>query len=76
MSDDGWIPKGTDGKLLEGTPWDFYITQMYFMTTTMTTIGYGDISAAKYPVVDIGYYDNMALIFFLQFIAILTFSLI
>ena len=44
------------------------------MTTTMTTIGYGDISAQKYP--DYSSPDNMALISFLQFFAIFTFSLI
>ena len=44
------------------------------MATTMTTIGYGDYSAAKYP--DYDSPDNMCLIFFLQFIAIFTFSLI
>ena len=47
---------------------------MYFMTTTMTTIGYGDYNAQKYP--DYPEPDNMALIFFLQVMAIGTFSLI
>lgn len=51
-----------------------YIGQMYFMTTTMTTIGYGDYGAVMYP--ETTEPDNMALIFFLQFIAIFTFSLI
>ena len=40
----------------------------------MTTIGYGDIVAAKYPDYPNG--DNMALVFFLEFMAIFTFSLI
>ena len=45
------------------------------MTTTMTTIGYGDNNAAKH---DSGYEkgNNMALICFLQVMAIFTFSLI
>lgn len=47
---------------------------MYFMSATMTTIGYGEINAAKYP--DYSESDNMMLICFLQFVAILTFSLI
>mmetsp|Transcript_1162 Transcript_1162/g.1535 ORF Transcript_1162/g.1535 Transcript_1162/m.1535 type:complete len:147 (+) Transcript_1162:167-607(+) len=56
------------------SPMDFYISQMYQMTTTMTTIGYGDMNAAKVPEYENS--DNMTLIFFLQFIAIFTFSLI
>lgn len=40
----------------------------------MTTIGYGDFNAVNLP--DYDGADNMALIFFLQFIAIFTFSLI
>ena len=73
-----WI--GSDGDMwtvLDGNGLpasDVYINQMYFMTTTMTTIGYGDLNAAKYPKYDSP--DNMLMIFFLQFIAIFTFSLI
>ena len=44
------------------------------MTTTMTTIGYGDYHAAQHPYYSHG--DNMTLIFFLLFFAIFTFSLI
>ena len=76
MATDGWIPKDEDGKLIGITPWHFYIKQMYFMTTTMTTIGYGDFSAKQYHSDDYKAGDNMLLIFFLQFFAILTFSLI
>ena len=74
MGEDSWIEKDVDGMLIGSTPMHFYISQMYFMTTTMTTIGFGEYNAAKYP-----YYsesDNMSLICFLQIIAIFTFSLI
>ena len=46
------------------------------MTTTMTTIGYGDFSAAQFYKDDYNKPDNMALILFLQVMAIFTFSLI
>ena len=83
MANNSWINYDDDNQLLttstDGVPStrsasDFYINQMYFMTTTMTTIGYGDLRAAKYP--DYQSPDNMLMIFFLQFIAIFTFSLI
>ena len=40
----------------------------------MTTIGYGDYSAAKYPDYDSG--DNMLMIMCIQFLAIFTFTII
>lgn len=74
MGEESWIKLDEDGRMLNEKPWDLYVNQMYFMTTTMTTIGYGDVSAQKYP--DYSSADNMLLIFFIQFIAIGTFSLI
>jgi len=53
---------------------EIYIDQLYFMTTTTTTIGYGDFNAAKYPDYKSG--DNMLLIALLQVFAIFTFTLI
>ena len=44
------------------------------MTTTTTTVGYGDFNAAKIP--DYQSADNMAMISFLQFMAIFSFTLI
>ena len=46
------------------------------MTTTMTTVGYGDLKAAQ--TINIGYEsgDNMLMISFMQFMAILMFTLI
>ena len=42
---DGWIERDSAGIPVERTM-DIYVSQGYFMTTTMTTIGYGDFSAA------------------------------
>jgi len=47
---------------------------MYFMTTTMATVGYGDYNAAKYPEYDPG--DNMLLMMCIQFLSIFTFTII
>jgi len=55
-------------------PFELFISQVYFMMSTMMTVGYGDISAAKYP--QYSSPDNMALLFFLLFMSIFTFSLI
>ena len=46
MAETGWIQKDYDGYPLDDA-WDLYVTQYYFMTTTMTTVGYGDFTAAK-----------------------------
>lgn len=61
LSGSGWIPKDENGRILDMNPEEFYINNVYLMTTTMTTIGYGDFSAFKDGI----YADNMALIFFL-----------
>jgi len=59
----GWIEVDDEGVPVESPP-DIYVSQGYFMTTTMTTIGYGDFNAAKHGD---GYNkpDNMALVCFL-----------
>lgn len=44
------------------------------MTTTMTTVGYGDFNAAKAP--DFESPSNMTLLWGIQFVAIFTFTLI
>ena len=44
------------------------------MTTTMTTIGYGDFSAAKFDTDEKG--SNMILVSLLEFASIFTFTLI
>ena len=74
MSEGGWIKTDAEGHISDDAPFHFYIGQAYFMTTTMTTIGYGDYNAAKYP--DYGLADNMTLIALLLFFSIFTFSLI
>ena len=48
-SENSWIPLDLDGYPIEGSPMDIYIDQVYFMTTTTTTIGYGDFNAKKNP---------------------------
>ena len=70
---DGFIPLTATGATVQDS-FDLYIDQLYFMTTTMTTIGFGDFSAAKYPDYDSS--DNMTLIFFILFASIFTFTLI
>ena len=37
----GWIQRDQFGDLID-IPWDIYTNQYYFMTSTMTTVGYGD----------------------------------
>ena len=44
------------------------------MTQTMTTVGYGDINAAKYP--DYESPTNMLLLMLIQLFAIFTFTII
>ena len=46
----------------------FYITSVYFITTTITTVGYGDISG-------VNIYEKLFIII-LQFIGILLFTLV
>lgn len=46
------------------------------MTTTMTTVGYGDFKAAQAYYSDYESSDQMVMISFIQFLAILIFSLI
>jgi len=46
------------------------------MTTTMTTVGYGDIKAAQKFYIGYDNFDSMVLISFIQFLAIFTFTLI
>ena len=75
MAENGWIDKDNNGFPIE-SPYDIYVSQGYFMTTTMTTIGYGDFSAYQFSKDDYNSPDNMALICFLQVMAIFTFSLI
>ena len=72
--EDSWIMLDNRGSPAEKPAFDLYIDQVYFMTTTMTTIGYGDYSAVKRPEYDSA--DNMELISFIQFTAIFTFTLI
>ena len=45
-SKDGWIPLDELGAPSDQSAFDIYIDQLYFMTTTMTTVGYGDFKAA------------------------------
>ena len=47
---------------------------LYFVTTTMTTIGYGEFNAAKFPEYDSA--DHMGLVAFIMFFSIFTFTLI
>lgn len=75
MAENGWIEKDINGVPIE-SPNNIYVSQGYFMTTTMTTIGYGDFSAYQFSKDDYNSPDNMALICFLQVMAIFTFSLI
>ena len=76
MAEDGWILKDGDGIPLEH-PWDLYVSQYYFVTTTMTTVGYGDVSAKKIgdgsAQVD---GNNMNAIMMLQFTSMAVFALI
>jgi hypothetical protein len=72
-ADNSWIPLDLNGSTAEPS-FEIYIDQLYFMTTTTTTIGYGEFNAAKYPDFESG--DNMLLISLLQVLAIFTFTLI
>ena len=69
----GFIPLAETGAPVQDA-FDLYIDQFYFMTTTMTTIGYGEFNAAKYPEYESS--DNMTLIYFIMFTSIFTFTLI
>ena len=72
--EDSWIILDDRGAPAEKPTFSLYIDQIYFMTTTMTTLGYGDFNAVKRPEYDSA--DNMELISFIQFTAIFTFTLI
>ena len=52
---------------LEIIPSNVYFTQFYFITTTMTTVGYGDLKAK--PKI-----SSMILVMSIQFLAMLAFS--
>ena len=41
-----WITLDADGRPLDQTSFELYVDQMYFITTTTTTVGYGDFGAA------------------------------
>ena len=75
MSEEGWILKDLDGYPLE-TPNDLYVTQFYFLTSTMTTVGYGDVRAKQ-----IGDGSNqrdggnMVFIMLVQFMAMAVFAI-
>lgn len=34
---------------IDSNPWETYVYSLYFTLTTMTTVGYGDITAARFP---------------------------
>ena len=70
-----WIPLDpVTGAPADQKTFDLYIDQLYFVTTTMTTIGYGEFNAAKHP--DYETADNMILVAFIMFFSIFTFTLI
>lgn len=69
--DGGWIEKDAAGIPIEN-PLQIYMSQMYFMTTTMTTVGYGDYNAQKNGLST----RNMEVIMLIQFFAMLSFALI
>ena len=70
--EDSWIPLDVDGRPSENTPIRIYTEQIYFMTTTTTTIGYGDFNADKSNEKS----TNMTVIMMLQLLAIFSFTLI
>ena len=74
--EDGFIPLDDSGAPLEQTAFEIYIDQLYFMTTTMTTVGYGDFRAAQTYYIGYEKIWNMLLISCIQFMAIFTFTLI
>lgn len=69
-----WISLNQNGFPADSDPFELYIDQIYFMTQTMTTVGYGDINAAKYP--DYESPTNMLLLMLIQLFAIFTFTII
>ena len=71
---DSWIPLDSQGAPADQKFFDLYIDQLYFVTTTMTTIGYGEFNAAKYPTYESA--DHMGLVAFIMFFSIFTFTLI
>ena len=44
--EDSWLPLDEDGRTVQ-SPITIYAEQIYFMTTTTTTVGYGDFNADK-----------------------------
>ena len=67
MAEGGWILKDENNEPLEST-WTIYVTQYYFITSTMTTVGYGD-HRAKHIKDSSTQYDgnNIIFVMMLQF---------
>ena len=74
MQSFGWIQKDVFGNLID-PPFDIFTNQYYFMTSTMTTVGYGD-QRAKRIGDGSGTNDggNMVLVIVLQFFAMAVFA--
>ena len=60
-NEDSWLPADSDI-----APSDLYLTSFYFTITTITTVGYGDISAATFA--------ERIVAVFIMFVGVIVFS--